>query len=225
MSDSPTKPLGEQPANPTSPSSPVPEVTTNPVTNTPTKPLGEQPAKPTSSSSPVPEVTTNPVTNTPTKPLGEQPAKPTCSNSPVPEVATNPVINTPTDRSFSVLLVDDDPDTRNVFRLVMDFHNYQLDVAEDAESALKFLREKAPDVIVMDIFLPGIDGYQALHQIRKHALVPNCRVVATTAYYTADTKKEVLAWGFSGYLPKPLNAMELVPYLKKIVEENREPEV
>jgi CheY-like chemotaxis protein len=125
-----------------------------------------------------------------------------------------------TDKPISVLLVDDDPDTRNVFQLVMDHYQMQLTVAEDAETALNYLRANTPDVIVMDIFLPGIDGYQALHQIRKYALVPDCRVVATTAYYTADTQKDVLAWGFSGYLPKPLNPSNLVPYLQQIVNGN-----
>jgi len=124
----------------------------------------------------------------------------------------------PVEKPISILLVDDDPDTRNVFQLVMEHYKLQLTVLEDAESALDYLKLHNPDVIVMDIFLPNLDGYQALQQIRKHALVPNCRIVATTAYYTAETQKEVLAWGFSGYLPKPLNPSKLVPYLRQVVE-------
>lgn len=121
------------------------------------------------------------------------------------------------DKKMSVLLIDDDPDTRNVFQLVMSHYDLDLTVTEDAESALHILGTKTPDVIVMDIFLPGIDGYQALKQIRKNALVPKCHIVATTAYYTAETAKDVLAWGFSGYLQKPLNPIELVPYLQQFV--------
>jgi CheY-like chemotaxis protein len=117
-----------------------------------------------------------------------------------------------------VLLVDDDEDTRNVFQLVMSHFNHKVVVMEDAESALEYLRTNAPDVIVMDIFLPNLDGYQALQQIRKTALAPNTRVVATTAYYTSDTHKEVLAWGFAGYLPKPINPTKLVSYLEQIVK-------
>jgi CheY-like chemotaxis protein len=121
-------------------------------------------------------------------------------------------------KQISVLLVDDDADNRNLFTLVMGHYNHKLTVMEDAESALEFLRTNAPDVIVMDIFLPNLDGYQALQQIRKTALAPNTRVVATTAYYTADTQKEVLAWGFAGYLPKPINPVKLVTYLEQILE-------
>lgn len=126
-----------------------------------------------------------------------------------------------TDKPLSVLLVDDDEDTRNVFQLVMDHYHYHLAVAEDAETALAYLHDHQPDIIVMDIFLPGIDGYQALHQIRKNVLAPNCSVIATTAFYTHETQKEVQAWGFSGYLPKPLKATELVPYLQQVVEANQ----
>lgn len=118
---------------------------------------------------------------------------------------------------LSVLLVDDDPDTHNLFQMVMDHFNLQLAIVKDAEAALNYLKANTPDVIVMDIFLPGIDGFQALHQIRKNALAPNCSVVATTAYYTSDTKNDVLARGFSGYLPKPLNPSTLVPYLEEVV--------
>ena len=126
--------------------------------------------------------------------------------------------DTPNEKSMSILLVDDDPDTRNVFQLVMDHYNLQLTVLEDAESALDYLKTHSPDIVVMDIFLPNLDGYQALQRIRKNALVPNCRIVATTAYYTAETQKEVLAWGFAGYLPKPLNPSKLVPYLRQVIE-------
>jgi CheY-like chemotaxis protein len=121
---------------------------------------------------------------------------------------------------FSVLLVDDDPDTHNLFQMVLDHHNHELVIVKDAESALHYLRANTPDIIVMDIFLPGIDGFQALHQIRKDSLAPNCGVVATTAYYTSDTKDEVLSRGFSGYLPKPLNTSTLVKYLEQIIKPN-----
>jgi CheY-like chemotaxis protein len=120
-------------------------------------------------------------------------------------------------KSFSVLLIDDDPDTRNMFQMVMEYHNLNLAVAEDAETAFDYLRTHSPDVIVLDIMLPGIDGYQALNQIQQSKLAPGASVVATTAYYTTDTPQELLSRGFSGYLPKPLNPSTLVPYLQRIL--------
>ena len=117
---------------------------------------------------------------------------------------------------LSVLLVDDDADVRGVFELVMNHHQVPLAVASDAESALEYLQNHDPSVIVLDIFLPGLDGYQALKQIRKNQLAPNSLVVAITAYYTADSEQDALSRGFDGYLTKPIKTTELVPYLEEI---------
>ncbi len=121
-----------------------------------------------------------------------------------------------TEKPLSVLLVDDDPDTQNLYQLVMENNNVELTVMKDAESALDYLSTNSPDVIVMDIVLPGIDGYQAIHQIRKRTLAPNARVIATTAYYTDDTTDKVEAEGFSGYLQKPVNPTTLLAYLREL---------
>ncbi len=121
-----------------------------------------------------------------------------------------------TNAPLSVLLIDDDRDARNVFQMIIEHYHLHIAVVENAEDAYKYLSNSTPDVIVIDIFLPGIDGYQALHYIRKHELAPASAVVATTAYYTSDTQREVLAWGFNGYLPKPFNPETLVSYLEQV---------
>lgn len=118
---------------------------------------------------------------------------------------------------MSVLLVDDDPHVCAIFELVMKHHKLPLKIMGDAESALSYLMSNTPDVVVMDIFLPGIDGYQALERIRKNALAPGCRIVATTAYHTNDTQQEVVKRGFDGYLEKPFAADTIVPYLQSVV--------
>lgn len=119
------------------------------------------------------------------------------------------------DQDLTVLLVDDDPYSQEVFELVMQHHNLPFMVVDDAESALDYLQSHAPDVVVMDIFLPGLDGYQALDRIRRMAPTPRCRVIATTAYYTRDTEQEVLRRGFDGYVAKPFDK-NLISYLQTI---------
>ena len=118
---------------------------------------------------------------------------------------------------LSVLLVDDDPHACNIFKMVMEHHQLDFQIVNDAESGLQHLETAIPDVVVMDIFLPGIDGYQALSKIRQAGLVPQTRFVATTAYYTNDTPQEVIEHGFDGFIPKPFQTMGLVDYLKDIV--------
>ena len=116
---------------------------------------------------------------------------------------------------MSVLLVDDDPDARSVFEIVMQHHNIPFSVFGDAESAIDFLKTNSPDVVIMDIFLPGLDGYQALDRIRRSPFAAHSRIVATTAYYTNDTQQEVIQRGFDGYLPKPFTE-SMITYLQRI---------
>ena len=113
----------------------------------------------------------------------------------------------------SVLLVDDDPHSQGVFELLMKHYELPFTIVDDAESALDFLQNNTPDVVLMDIFLPGLDGYQALDRIRKMSRLPHCRIVATTAYYTHDTQEEVIRRGFDGYFAKPFDK-NLVSYLR-----------
>lgn len=122
-----------------------------------------------------------------------------------------------THQPFSTLLVDDNDDTKSLFQLVMDHHRLPLDVVNDAESAVDYLSSHAPTVVVVDIVLPGMDGYQLLRKIRQKSNAANCKVIATTAYYTSDTRQQIADWGFDGYLPKPLAPSTLIPYLEQIV--------
>ena len=115
----------------------------------------------------------------------------------------------------TVLLVDDDPDAQTVFELVMQHHNVPFRIVGDAETALDYLKTNTPDVVLMDIFLPGLDGYQALDRIRRSAIAAGSRIIATTAYYTNDTQQEVIRRGFDGYVPKPFDE-GLVDYLRHI---------
>jgi len=120
---------------------------------------------------------------------------------------------------FSVMLIDDDEDTQKIFRMVMQHHQLDLEIFTDAESALKRLRQQpCPDIMVIDIVLPGIDGYQMLGQSKM--LAPECSMVATTAYHSQATENEVLAGGFNGFLPKPLQPTTLVDDLEKFISRN-----
>jgi CheY-like chemotaxis protein len=120
--------------------------------------------------------------------------------------------------SFSVLLIDDDETTANLFKMILEHHQLPLMVVREAASALEYLKTNTPDVIVIDIFLPGMDGYQTLAAIRKNGLAQGINCIATTSYYTTDTKTEALNRGFDGYITKPLEMSKLVPYLKQVVQ-------
>jgi CheY-like chemotaxis protein len=102
-----------------------------------------------------------------------------------------------------VMLVDDDPHSAAIFKLLMEHHHYPHLVAETPAIALDYLNTHRPDVVVIDLFLPEMDGFQTFSRIRELLRDTVCRFVATTAYYTNDTQQKVLAYGFDGYVAKP----------------------
>lgn len=120
------------------------------------------------------------------------------------------------EQSPSVLLVDDDPYTCDLFRLILEHHGLPFNIFQTPTDALEYLKTQRPDIIVVDLFLPGIDGYRTHDAIRRLPDMADCKIVATTSYYTADTHQEVLRRGFDGYIPKPFTASELVSYLEQL---------
>jgi two-component system CheB/CheR fusion protein len=119
---------------------------------------------------------------------------------------------------LTVLLVDDDPNIRSLFQMVLDHHGLDLVATADQPTALEYLSDQTPNIIVIDIFLPTSDGYKMLQAIRNLPHLQQCPVVATTAYYTTDTVTDIEQSGFDGYLLKPLDPQQLVAYLKQVLD-------
>jgi CheY-like chemotaxis protein len=107
------------------------------------------------------------------------------------------------EKNPTVLLVDDDPHTCSIFEMLMDHYQIPFWVAPNCASAVNLLKEHTVNTIIIDLFLPGADGFQTLTKISKMIDRANTRVLATTAYYTKDTGTEVINRGFDGYIPKP----------------------
>lgn len=116
----------------------------------------------------------------------------------------------------SILLVDDDSDAGNIFDLVLGFHGVETTILQNGEEAIRHLGEKHYDIVILDLFLPGIDGYKTLERIRTAGLDQMAKFVATTAYYTRDTVHEVMDRGFDAYLEKPFAADNLLNSLVEI---------
>ena len=118
---------------------------------------------------------------------------------------------------MSILIVDDDPDARAIFRLVMNHHRLSATIVDNGEDALEYLQTHNPNIAIIDIFLPGLDGFHLLKQIQNASLALNSRFIATTAYYTSDTEHEAYERGFHGFIKKPYDSAQLVPYLEQVL--------
>lgn len=111
-----------------------------------------------------------------------------------------------------ILLVEDNPDGRESLRLLLSMLGHRVDVAVDGvEGVTKALRLH-PDLALIDIGLPRLDGYQVARRIRA-LLGRNIILIAYTAYDSLDDRERVAEAGFDAHLVKPVELRELAPWL------------
>ena len=115
-----------------------------------------------------------------------------------------------------ILVVDDEPDVVESVRLGFTLQWREVDVLEasDGDSALTMVEREQPDIVLLDIGLPGMDGFEVLHQIRAFSDVP---VLMLTARDDAMDKVKGLELGADDYVTKPFNHLELMARVKAVL--------
>ena len=120
-----------------------------------------------------------------------------------------------------VLVVDDDPSIRAMLEYALYFEDFQVDCAPDGETALEMLRTLRPDVILLDVMMPRIDGLEVARRIREDAALEHIPVVMLSAK-TQDA--DIMAgWvaGAASYLTKPVDVDMMVAEISRLVSERR----
>ena len=107
----------------------------------------------------------------------------------------------------SILVVDDDQNILKMLWRVFELEGFDVMVASSAEPALALLEKRTPDLVVLDIMMPGLDGFQVLNSIRKYSDIP---VIMLTARVEVSCVKDALAQGADDYLKKPFSILELL---------------
>jgi two-component system alkaline phosphatase synthesis response regulator PhoP len=113
-----------------------------------------------------------------------------------------------------VLVVDDDAKTVELVKLYLNRDGYRVFTAYDGNEALRLAREKRPDLIVLDVMLPGIDGFEVCRIIRAESDVP---VIMLTALTTDQDKLEGLELGADDYVTKPFSPRELAARVRAVL--------
>ena len=117
-----------------------------------------------------------------------------------------------------ILIVEDNEKNMKLVRDVLQVKGYETVDAGTAEEGLVLARDRKPDLVLMDIQLPGINGIEAFKQIRGDAATKGIPVIALTASVTPTDRTAITAAGFDAFLGKPINLKEFLDTVKRLVE-------
>jgi two-component system response regulator MtrA len=113
-----------------------------------------------------------------------------------------------------LLIVEDDPSLREVIRLGLEGEGFRVAAAEDGPSALLAFASQCPDLVLLDVMLPGLDGFAVCRELRKVSLVP---IVMLTARSSTSDVVEGLEAGADDYLTKPFEFPELLARIRSVL--------
>jgi two-component system cell cycle response regulator DivK len=117
-----------------------------------------------------------------------------------------------------ILIVEDNERNMKLARDILNAKGYATAEAVTGEEGVKLAKERKPDLVLMDIQLPGINGIEAFRRIRADAATARIPVVALTASVTPTDRSEINAAGFDAFIGKPISLKEFVETVKRLLE-------
>lgn len=122
----------------------------------------------------------------------------------------------------TILVVEDDPAIGRLLRATLEAEGYTTVVAPSGEEGINYAMREVPQLLILDIMLPGIDGFAVIDQLRGHAKTAHIPVVMLTAIHNPDTKMRAFASEVDDYLTKPFNTDELIARIRTQLRHVRE---
>jgi two-component system, cell cycle response regulator DivK len=117
-----------------------------------------------------------------------------------------------------ILIVEDNEKNLKLVRDVLQYRGYQTIEAGTGEEGVRLAKERHPDLVLMDIQLPGIDGITALGQLRADASTHAIPVIAVTASAMTHDRKKIMEAGFDGYQSKPIRVKEFMDAVREMLD-------
>jgi CheY-like chemotaxis protein len=115
----------------------------------------------------------------------------------------------------AVLIVDDDPQTQDYLKTLLDKAGYKVLLADDGESAMEMVVEHQPDLVLLDIMMPGAHGYSVCNRIKSNDITKRIKVIFLTAKSFPADKRQADQVGADGYLVKPVASEDLLKSLRE----------
>ena len=118
-----------------------------------------------------------------------------------------------------ILIAEDNAINRELLRELLEARGYEVEEACDGKEALDMIERTQPDILLLDIGMPVLDGFGVVRALRENPLLAMLPAVAVTAYAMQGDRERILSAGFDGYLSKPVNAACLAEELDRLLGE------
>ncbi|MEO8621219.1 MAG: response regulator [bacterium] len=113
------------------------------------------------------------------------------------------------DRPARVLIVDDEPNNRQLLEVMLASEGYVLETAASGEQALAVVALQPPDLILLDVMMPGMDGYMVAARLKRNAATQDILIILLTALDDRNSRMHGLSTGADGYITKPIDLADL----------------
>ena len=117
----------------------------------------------------------------------------------------------------TVLVAEDNPVNCELLRELLEARGYTVIEAPDGQEALRMMAQSHPDIVLLDIGMPVLDGFAVIRKIRENPSLATMPVLAVTAYAMRGDRESVMNAGFDGYLSKPINARALGNEIERLL--------
>jgi two-component system cell cycle response regulator DivK len=123
--------------------------------------------------------------------------------------------------SATILYIEDNFDNRLLVRRVLEAEGYRVVEAEDGVQCLDYLQSQTPDLVLMDINLPEVDGYEMTKRLKQLPSMRKVPVIAMTANVMKGDREKTIAAGCDGYIPKPIDIDALPGQIAKFLRKGK----
>jgi DNA-binding response OmpR family regulator len=117
-----------------------------------------------------------------------------------------------------ILIVDDEPNIVMSLEYTFKKNNFEVFIARDGQEALDILKNQFPDIIILDIMMPLVDGFETLEQIKKNEQLNHCKVIFLSAKNKESDIEKGMALGADAYLTKPFSIKKVVEQVNELLE-------
>jgi len=119
---------------------------------------------------------------------------------------------------MKILIVEDNEKNRTLVKDVLEYHGYEVIEAGNGKEGIKIAKENNPDLILMDIQMPVMSGYDAIKILKNNPETKDIKIIALTSFAMKGDKEKIMDEGFDDYIAKPIDIRRLPELVKEALE-------